>query len=426
MRKYKSNKLAIALAVTAMTSAFPITAIAEKKVYTDGSGVPIAQQETESPNAPESSYSADSSETVKESNADEGAEFGGTESATEGNDATATEESAEKKAQVEALIKQRTEEAENRKNTTTSKAQYKATAVFGGDLTEQEKASVISLFGVEDINSINQDTLTHAEEVEKLSAILGAEHLGTKCLSSVLIKPLTEGSGISVGTVNIDYISNEMIYQVLATAGARDIEVKIVAPNRVSGTASLLGVLKAYSNMTGQEIDSDIINLTMEEISLLARLGQKYGVDEITKYFNKAREKAFETGNTNAQSLKEILKALAMIHKLEIEDMDINELSNMISRLTAMNNKRLESNIDDSKYIEPKNFKEQLDTEGDICYTSAINWLFNANLESGTDKYTLNELYEEAIKEQLETADTTKSEAEEELDKLVESAKETK
>lgn len=423
MRKYKSNRLAIALAVTAMTSAFPITAIAEKKVYTDGSGVPIAQQETESPNAPESSYSAEATETVKESNADEGAEFEGIESATEGNDATATEESAEKKAQIEELIKQRTEEAENKKNTATSKAQYKATAVFGGDLTEEEKASVISLFGIDDINSINQDTLTHAEEVEKLSSILGAEHLGTKCLSSVLIKPLTEGSGISVGTVNIDYISNEMIYQVLATAGARDIEVKIVAPSRVSGTASLLGVLKAYSNMTGQELDADIINLTMEEISLLARLGQKYGVDEITKYFNKAREKAFETGNTNVTSLKEILKALAMIHKLEIEDIDINELSNMISRLTDMNNKRIESNIDDSKYIEPKNFKEQLDVDGDICYTSAINWLFSTSLESGTDKYTLNELYEEAIKEQL---NTTKSEAEEELDKLVESAKETK
>ena len=50
-----------------------------------------------------------------------------------------------------------------------------------------------------------------------------------------------------------------MYANALATAGVEDVNVVVAGPFNVSGTAALVGALKAYSEMTGETVDEKVV-----------------------------------------------------------------------------------------------------------------------------------------------------------------------
>ena len=50
-----------------------------------------------------------------------------------------------------------------------------------------------------------------------------------------------------------------MYKNALATAGISDANIIVAGPFELSGTAALVGILKAYKDMTGEEVDDDLV-----------------------------------------------------------------------------------------------------------------------------------------------------------------------
>lgn len=155
---------------------------------------------------------------------------------------------------------------------------------FGADLRADEKAKVLELFGLTeaDLEKCNVNTVTNAEEHQYLDAYITNDHIGSRALSSVAVMKVKKGSGITVTTKNINYCTTSMYENALATAGVKDANVVVVGPFDMSGTAALIGAVKAYSGMTGEAVDTDVIDGAINEMVVTGEIGDETGkTDEI-------------------------------------------------------------------------------------------------------------------------------------------------
>lgn len=155
---------------------------------------------------------------------------------------------------------------------------------FGADLRADEKAKVLELFGLTeaDLEKCNVNTVTNAEEHQCLDAYITNDHIGSRALSSVAVMKAKKGSGITVTTKNINYCTTSMYENALATAGVKDANVVVVGPFDMSGTAALIGAVKAYSGMTGEAVDTDVIDGAINEMVVTGEIGDETGkTDEI-------------------------------------------------------------------------------------------------------------------------------------------------
>ncbi|MCC8064328.1 MAG: DUF1002 domain-containing protein, partial [Clostridiales bacterium] len=111
--------------------------------------------------------------------------------------------------------------------------------ILGEDLSDSQEETVLKLLDVDDLSDYEVSYTTHEEEEELFGSYLSASLLGTKALSSILLVPAEEGSGITVTTYNISYCTEEMYQTALADAGVADVEVYVAAPTTLSGTCAL-------------------------------------------------------------------------------------------------------------------------------------------------------------------------------------------
>ena len=127
---------------------------------------------------------------------------------------------------------------------------------LGADLTAEQQATVLGLMGIDPAKLSDYDVVqvTNAMEHEYLDAYLPSSTIGSRALSSVLIMEGKKGSGIQISIKNISYCTVGMYKSALATAGLEDAEIIVAGPFPISGTAALIGALKAYSEMTVDEV----------------------------------------------------------------------------------------------------------------------------------------------------------------------------
>ena len=153
---------------------------------------------------------------------------------------------------------------------------------FGADLRKDEKAKVLELLGVkeEDLGDYDVITITNEEEHEYLGEYISADKIGNRALSSVVVMQGEKGSGIQVTTKNINYCTAGMYENALATAGLQDAEVIVAGPFEISGTAALLGAIRAYSVMTGEKVDEDVIDGAVNEIVTTGKIEADTGSAE--------------------------------------------------------------------------------------------------------------------------------------------------
>ncbi len=156
--------------------------------------------------------------------------------------------------------------AEEKKDNSVDKSQiYLA---LGSDLTNSQLATVMSLMGLNgtDTSGYNVVNITNAEEHQYLDSYISSSVIGTKSLSSVLVKPAESGHGINVVTHNINYCTEGMYKNALLTAGVEDADIIVAAPTSISGTAALIGALKAYAEMTDTTLNTQALDTSLDEL----------------------------------------------------------------------------------------------------------------------------------------------------------------
>ena len=156
----------------------------------------------------------------------------------------------------------------------TIKASDKPYLALGADLNDSQRATILSIMGIDVANLSNYDVVyvTNAEEHQYLDSYISSSQIGSRSLSSVVIVQRDKGSGLNISTTNINYCTVGMYKNALTTAGVTDADIIVAGPTPISGTAALVGVLKAYQEMTGKEISDSVVDTALNELVLTGQL----------------------------------------------------------------------------------------------------------------------------------------------------------
>lgn len=209
---------------------------------------------------------------------------------------------------------------------------------FGADLREDEKAKVLELLGVNeaDLDQYDVITVTNEQEHKYLDAYISSDRIGNRALSSVVVMQGEKGSGIHVTTKNINYCTTGMYENALATAGIKDAEVIVAGPFEISGTAALLGAIEAYSVMTGDEVDTDVIDGAVNEIVVTGELEDQTGnTEEIEGMVAYLKEQVADK-NMSKEELQDAVEQASEQFNVTLTQEQIDQLIDLLKKLQGL------------------------------------------------------------------------------------------
>ena len=202
---------------------------------------------------------------------------------------------------------------------------------LGADLTQEQLLTVLSAMGLSgtDVSDYNIVNVTNAEEHQYLDSYIDPAVIGTRSLSSVLVKPAESGHGINVTTYNINYCTVGMYKNALLTAGVEDADITVAAPTSISGTAALIGALKAYANMTGTSVNTKALDTSLNELVTTGQIEEalngasKEDVEEMIAFIK--AEIAGKNLNTRDEIDAAVREAIRDYNEMEGSSWDLTE-----------------------------------------------------------------------------------------------------
>lgn len=207
---------------------------------------------------------------------------------------------------------------------------------LGADLSDTEKSTVLSLLEVDSqkLNEYTVVTVTNQEERKYLGNYLDAKVIGTRALSSVLVEESSSGSGIQVKTNNITYCTTGMYQNALATAGLKNATIHVVGPFNISGTAALVGAMKAYSSMTGQVLQPENTQVATEELVTTSELGQTLDNQEkAEELIGIVKEAIISQDITTPQEIEATIDEAADKLDIHLTQEDIEKIKSLMEKL---------------------------------------------------------------------------------------------
>lgn len=216
---------------------------------------------------------------------------------------------------------------------------YDRYIAFGEDLTAKEKQAVLAGFGISESDVSNYKTveITNQEEHDYLGDYIASSVIGKRALSSVMVVKTEEGSGIDVSTKNISYCTSGMYTNALVTAGITDAKVTVVGPFNISGTSALVGAMKAYATMTGEDISDSTMDAATAELVTTADLGDSMGDKEkAAELIAAVKQKVFSDDLTSATDIRDAVQTSARALDLDISDEDVENIVDMMEKVSQV------------------------------------------------------------------------------------------
>jgi uncharacterized protein YpuA (DUF1002 family) len=218
---------------------------------------------------------------------------------------------------------------------------------LGADLTEEQRNQILDLFG-EDEDSALILEVTNQEERAYLEGLVSKERIGTRAISSALVEPLEEGAGISVEIHNINWVTKEMYANAMATAGLENARVVAAAPFDVSGTAALTGIMKAFEEASGKNLNEEAKKTANEELVTTGELGEDIGKDKAAALVQEIKERILKENIKEPEDIRRIIIEIAGELDIKLSQEHIDRLAELMERIS-----RLDLNVENiSKQLE--------------------------------------------------------------------------
>ena len=147
---------------------------------------------------------------------------------------------------------------------------------LGEDLSHKEQQTVLDIFGIDNLDECDVVYVTNKDEHKYLDGYVDSAQIGTKSLSCVMINE-NDGDDIDVEIHNINYCTEDMYENALETAGVIGADVVVAGPYPISGTAALVGTIKAYEEMTGNKVSDKVMEAAVEELTTTGDIGEEIG-----------------------------------------------------------------------------------------------------------------------------------------------------
>lgn len=219
-----------------------------------------------------------------------------------------------------------------------------ARAVIGADLDYDQTMAVYNAFGVTR-GTVTEINVTNAEERSYLEGYVDPGIIGTRSISCVYVELMSEGAGMDVTTSNITWCTPEMYISALATAGITDAKIVVAAPFEVSGTAALVGVYKAYEDLTGKKLDDVAKLVSTQELTITGELANEIGSMDSTAIVNDLKLMLDETQKMSDEELKTQIVAIAKEYNVNLTDYQIAQLISLCRSLEGLDASSLLSRV---------------------------------------------------------------------------------
>ncbi len=253
---------------------------------------------------------------------------------------------------------------------------------LGANLNEEQKNTVLNLMGINpaDLDQYNVVTVTNEEEHQYLDGYLDASTIGTRALSSVVIVKRDKGDGIHISTKNITYCTVGMYKNALATAGLEDADVIVAGPFRLSGTAALIGTMKAYAAMEDTDVDAESLDAAMNEIVVTGELNDSLGDDVQTEEFIAyVKQKVVEGSLQDKGKIQEVIKEACKKFKITLNDQEKEQITALMQKIGS-----LDIDIDSLLKQAGSIYESLKDMEGSSGILAGIAAFFKRLLEAVT------------------------------------------
>lgn len=210
---------------------------------------------------------------------------------------------------------------------------------LGENLTEQQKQQLLEeMKAPKDAQIIK---VSNAEEHKYLDGVVPNSQIGTKAISSSMITYTKKGSGLVVQAHNINWVTDAMYTNALITAGVKDANIYITAPFKVSGTAALTGLMKAYETTAKKEIPEEVKKVANEEMVQTAKLGDQIGNDKAVQLVTKVKEEIAKEQPKTKEDLRSLIKKIADQLGITLTD---EQLDNLVALFDKMKNLNIDWN----------------------------------------------------------------------------------
>ena len=230
---------------------------------------------------------------------------------------------------------------------------------LGANLTESERAVVLDLLGLteSDLQNCTVVQVTNQEEHEYLDEYLSSAVIGNRAISSVKVVNKDKGNGINVETRNINYCTESMYQNALATAGLEDADVTVAGPFSVSGTAGLIGAIKAYDTMTGKDTAEESIEAATQELVTTSELGESMGDQEsASTLVGAVKDKVVSEGLETEEEIRNAIEETA-------DQMDISLTEDQIAKILDLMDQIKDLDLDiDALKEQAKGLYDKLDS----------------------------------------------------------------
>ena len=213
---------------------------------------------------------------------------------------------------------------------------------LGKDLSEEQKREMLSFFKVDD--SVRLIQVSNEEEREYFGPYIDESILGTRAISSVYVERLPEGEGITVETHNISWVTEDMYRNASITAGVKDARIIVSSPVKVSGTAALTGIMKAFEDLTGESISKEEKEIASEEIAKTVLLGSEIGQEKAQELINNIKIYIIDNNIKGKGSIKKVAEEMAKDLGVELTDEQLNQIVSLMRNIS-----KLDLNIEDIK-----------------------------------------------------------------------------
>ena len=219
----------------------------------------------------------------------------------------------------------------------TIQAQAAGTGVLalGADLSADQRATVLSEMGITEAEAASYETVTITNDMEHqyLDESLGSSVVGSHSLSSVLLIPQESGAGLTVETHNINYCTIAMYRNALLTAGVHDAIVIVAAPMPISGTAALIGAVKAYETYSGTTVSDEAINAATDELVLTGELSDELDSEQISDLIAYLKQQIAEKGLDDPGKLTELVNEASDKMDLKLTDEQVSRIVDLLLKL---------------------------------------------------------------------------------------------
>ena len=207
--------------------------------------------------------------------------------------------------------------------------------------------------------------------------------IGSRALSSVLVVGKESGYGIKVKTQNISYCTVGMYQNALATAGIQDADINVAGPFKISGTAALVGVFKAYQEMTGETINADIIDASLNELVVTGQLEQSIAGlsdEEVEEFIAYIKSVIAQNDLKDEASINQAIDDACSKYNVTLSDSERQQIVDLLLKITSLGI-NLDSLVDYAESL----YHSFKDGGGDSSVLSSVGTFFSNVFSSIAD-----------------------------------------